>query len=148
MREILFRGKSVNEGQWVEGYLYRISEKLNPFIMLKNAKGESYEVAPETVGQYTGLKDKNDTKIFEGDILRVNVRNTDLARGYMTRKAVWTVEYKKRFTQGQSYYFYGTNRRFSRIASQSTIINTCATVIGNIHDNLELLKECENSVTK
>lgn len=70
MREILFRGKRVDNGEWVCGYLYRLSERLNPFIMLVNSNAESHEVILETVGQFTGLCDKNSTKIFEGDVVR------------------------------------------------------------------------------
>lgn len=55
-------------------------------------------------------------------------------------QAIYPDEYKERFSQGNGYYFYGKNRRFNARATQSTIINTHATVIGNIYDNPELLK--------
>lgn len=64
MREILFKAKRVDNGEWVEGYLYWLSEKLNPFIMLANNFGESYEVDYSTVCQYTGSHDMNGNKIW------------------------------------------------------------------------------------
>ena len=69
MREILFRGKRDDNEEWIKGYLFRISEEMNPFIMLPDSKGESYEVDSKTIGQYTGLADRNGQKIFEDDIV-------------------------------------------------------------------------------
>ena len=75
MREILFRGKQIKDGKWIEGYYcpkpyshFPCEPTIFPFETInKDWHGE--RVDPETVGQYTGLTDKNGRKIFEGDII-------------------------------------------------------------------------------
>ena len=153
MREILFRGKRIDNGEWVQGYLFKIWDKAYILWGTTNDIPNIIEVIPETVGQYTGLTDKNGTKIFEGDILKVDVqeykerlkdfwgelRTEKVFTGKYIKK-LWTVEYKEHFCKGNGYYGYGKDRRFNKFLTKSTLHNVNAKVIGNIHDNPELLK--------
>ena len=133
-REILFRGKRIDNGEWVEGYFVNLwlmhYQKHQPIITDNNAV--SYDVDPPTVGQYTGLTDKNGKKIFEGDIVAIE-------RGWNE-----TVKYHVFFDPqicgfiGDSINYIG----FTTFGDDGINME----VIGNIHDNPELLKDFNKGV--
>lgn len=79
MREILFRGKRLDNGEWVEGSFCPNSKGDIPCIIVYNGEmaGYWFDIDPATVGQFTGLLDKNGQRIFEGDIVRHHDDNPD-----------------------------------------------------------------------
>lgn len=135
MREILFRGKRVDNGEWVEGYLFRFGTDTDfeeTYILGELDHRETIydiwkcaeKVDPDTIGQFTGLLDKNGKKIFEGDII-------DLPH--------WYVAYAGdlRESTGMNAGWYVQRDGFeSWTELECTEDNE---VIGNIHDNPELL---------
>ena len=128
MREILFRGKRVDNGEWVEGYYYLHQDGISYIIIHSTGypSNRYFEVLSETVGQYTGLCDKNGTRIFEGDIIRDEDGDIMVVK-WLTESAAFVLEPKPY----ASIYFYGT-------------LSSRIEVIGNIHDNPELLEVAEN----
>lgn len=124
MREHLFRGKRIDNGKWafgdllVDGYGYKIAIRDRSTL-------EVLLVSPETVGEYTGLTDKNVKKIFEGDIVSSNKRKTWIGRG-----KVW-------FGNGA---FWCGEREWAKLLRMVCLEDEQAVVIGNVHDNPELLE--------
>jgi uncharacterized phage protein (TIGR01671 family) len=128
MREILFRGKSLIDNEWVigagvyksEGYTWIITDDATK---TENRGTGSDAIIPETVGQFTGLTDKNGKKIFEGDIIYRDWF------GGLTYQVVYDDLYASFFgetTKGDFTTFNGDGGSF--------------VIIGNIHDNPELLE--------
>ena len=144
MREILFRGKRTDNGEWVEGFFAKSGDKT--FIIIDNDIAVGYvtmkEVIPETVGQYTGLTDSNGKKVFEDDILRFTDKFSDYS---------WIG--KIVFGNPHCQYSWGYNIVFVKGAKPNTDIllwfdmeetGAYSEIIGNIHDNPELIKGGEN----
>ena len=147
MREILFRGKRTDNGEWIYGDLRHISNwkgGYNPHIV-DNTNGRNnsvtgLEIIPETVGQYTGLTDKNGVRIFEGDILKSTIKIIDcddegFSISHYDKEDIGIVEWEyngfmivhKPGTWARG--FYGCENY----------------VIGNIHDNPKLLEGGEDN---
>ena len=130
MREILFRGKRTDDYEWIEGSLCTTIPSDEDFYTMSYFDFQGYyieeKVIPETVGQYTGLTDKNGKKIFEGDI----VKGTFLGFPVSIKDYVFSISWQEDITGYRANYFENVE------------------VISNIHDNPELLKGGEHGDEK
>ena len=134
MREILFRGKRLDNGEWVEGNLF-VSDTDGGTYILEGSRIVTieWEVDPSTVCQYTGLTDKNGKRIFEGDIVQYHERQFD-GKDVPVRDAVIYEE------GGFSVRAYFLNNWLWNSINGNTQLRDVE-IIGNIHDKPELLKE-------
>ena len=145
MREILFRGKRVDNGEWVYGYYVKPTHHWHEhgihddwIIRTAYQNGgyfnvvERYAVVPETVGQFTGLTDKNGKKIFEGDI----VEYKDCPASDYYRETIICNRGVIEFSEGQ---FYVTERETVEMDDLIYENTMDSEVIGNIYDNKELI---------
>lgn len=139
MHEILFRGKSIQGNDWVYGYFIKL---LKPCIFDEKMKKDPVyagnwiyklsPVDPATVGQYTGLTDKNGNKIFEGDIVR-----------YQPSRHPEKLFLVKWLENLASFRAYPIDEDAGWLPSLNTGSVASLEVVGNIYDNPEMLRNDE-----
>ena len=144
MREILFRAKRTDNGEWVEGYFVKgkwyLDEKEKYAILPIDLCfyphceiNEWIEIDPETVRQYTGLTDKNGEKVFVGDIIRCTKGRP--------HEVIWLKEYAGTYLGGMpAVYLTGLREGYAWTGKEEKI--------GNVFDNPELLKENEDAYSR
>ena len=133
MREILFRGKRTINGDWVYGDFVHGNERksLRDSIFVYDSETQSfndYEINPSTLGQYTGLTDKNGKRIFEGDVAKV-LQGKDKDIAYVG------------FENGAFMLYPKTGNIYERTLWEYWYNDWDVEVIGNITDNPEFLEK-------
>ena len=145
MREILFRGKEITDGEWVYGYYVQTNDFLDEIkhnLIFEVDSVDYYcsefagvhEVDPQTVDQYTGLTDKNGAKIFEGDIVKVDDDFETFGKMAGEIREVWFKDggfrlkpkYASSIARGDRGYWLEDGADYE--------------VIGNVWDNPELIR--------
>lgn len=154
MREIKFRAWDSYNGKMLDNHEPPVWNSVMPMASHMGSEPKNFIVM-----QFTGLKDCNGVDIYEGDILSVMVQElsdklpkTGIKEldEYKPKKgekfhtgekipAIWTIEHVNHLTY-TGFKFYGLNRRFNKMATRSMIYNNQVKVIGNIHQNPELLE--------
>lgn len=144
MREILFRGKRIDNDEWVEGfYVHLVDSRKNcgtHRIYLRSAETDCgdyypdwYAIDPETVGQFTGLTDKNGKKIFEGDIIKFSINNSNAEIGKIIFvRGAFQFE---RIELPEDFDEYEDSERWTFDDDKIVMLEDNCEVIGNIYDN-------------
>lgn len=131
MREILFRGKRVDNGEWVYGLLCRVGDTYANIV--EKSTEVMCTVLTNTIGQSTGLTDKNGREIFEGDIIHLEYSQVFFGGVYFGEYTA-EVSYKE-----GCFVTDGINNGDEIETPLSGFDNDEVEIIGNIHDNPELL---------
>ena len=131
MREYLFRGKRVDNGEWAEGYLGYNKVRKQYYIM-DDVDSFPIPVHKESVGQYIGMKDKNCRKIFEGDICRIKIHHENKSLDkYELAKVIFEDGYFEIVTQyGDIFHHYWLTLEYVEKPE----------VIGTVFENADLLE--------
>lgn len=137
MREIKFRGKSFDNGEWIYGDYHKRSEGEHCIIKMKPDENGKvvyvvHQAVPDSIGQFTGLHDKNGKEIYEGDIIRGNCGHGEVR--HLISFYDMTASFVAEILPDNDINDYCT-------ASQIWILKYSKEVVGNIHDNPELLNE-------
>lgn len=171
MREILFKGKRTDDGEWMCGNLIVWSDGSTSIDETQTESSPLYPVIPETVGQYTGLTDSNGKQIFEGDVVKcrhywrcqvfpIYKREKMDEDEYFFKQKIRgaygkTIDKENAFIPCERHYYFRnyTIEYFAKnggfrvrnggqfhALTRTYIFNRSLEVIGNIHDNPELLK--------
>lgn len=132
-REILFKAKRVDNGEWDYGYLFKNSKGICYILSesIETADIDIIEIIPETISQYTDLKNKNGKKIFENDIIEYKLQNH---KTYEIYYETFTVEWNK---ETASYTLKNDNKILV-----IDYVTTYGEVIGSIHDREEVEEVC------
>ena len=135
MREILFRGKRMDNGEWIEGDLVHSVYKIGDTCVGKFGWTLGmHQVDHYTVGQYTGLNDKNGKRIFEGDIVSVTG---------LTPHPTWEYDSVTGVVKWRGGAFEVEGRANDDYAPYGWLYDSCAAcreIIGNIHDNPDFIE--------
>lgn len=154
MRIIKFRGKRIDNGEWIIGDIIHsasMNKSVNKIRIKSVGLSESYSVDFATVGQFTGLTDKNGKEIYEGDILLQKTTEKFKEVNSLVWERIYTVvfgncDFNPRWSGCSTYCFYlqgtkpNTIKGVGKISSDNIMGYYPYEVIGNIHDNKELLK--------
>ena len=133
MREILFRGKRGTDDEWIYGY--SVVHKDGCHAIIDSLYYDTYRVKTETVGQYIGLHDKHGKRIFEGDIVKTKFNRLCIVVWFSSPVVTgWDLE-AVRTSNNLAYTYQPT--------PHDLWSSECLEVIGNIHDNPELLEEAK-----
>lgn len=151
MEEIKFRGKRLDNGEWVYGSLVVADKQF--FIIIGTTRfypelsGRSplafmdwYEVDPATVGQYTGLRNKNGKEIYEGDICRVS-SDAFYSNSYATLEESWKLMMQVVFCNYAFIFRCLQDKHLEILLAETLWEDFEIEIVGNIYDNPELLEQ-------